>query len=119
MALNYDLDIEQGSDYVISIPILDDNGEPVVVTDWNARAQIRRTPTSPIPRLSFNTAAEEQIEGVGLEIDGDHVILRIPGTISALWAWSEGAYDIELVDPGGSPRRFVKGRVYVDRETTR
>lgn len=119
MTLDYDLEIEQGSDYERAFPILDDNNQLVVVTDWNARAQIRRTPTSPIPRLSFNTAAEEQIEGVGLEIDGDHVILRIPGTISALWAWSEGAWDLELVDPGGSPRRFVKGHVYVDRETTR
>lgn len=117
-ALHYDLDIEQGSDYESAFPILDDADQLVVVTGWEARAQIRRTPTSPIPRLSFDTTGE-QISGLGLEIAGDHVILRIPGSVSALWAWSTGSWDLELIDPGGSPRRFVKGSVYVDRETTR
>jgi hypothetical protein len=116
--LNYDIEIDQGSDYGEAFPILDDNNQPVTVAGWSARCQFRKTPTSPIPRLSFDTN-QLQVEGFGLEISGDEVILRIPGSASALWAWTEGHYAIELVDPLGAPRRIVAGRVFVSTETTR
>jgi hypothetical protein len=109
-ALDYDLAIEQGSAYRRSIPVLDEAGSLLDVTGWSARGQIRLTHTSAttLHDLSSN-----------LTVTDSAVVLEIPADSSAPWVWREGVYDVELVDPAGTPTRLLQGRVLVSPEATR
>lgn len=109
-ALDYDLIIEQGSDYRRAIPVLDETGAPLDITGWSVRGQIRLTYTSPTPLHDL---------GPHLTIAGTAVELEITGEASAPWVWQLAFYDVELVDPSGNPTRLMQGRVVVSPEVTR
>lgn len=109
-ALEYDLEVEQGSTYRRTVPVLDEDGNPLDVTGWTVRGQVRLTPLSPVVLLDL---------GPHLTVSGTSVELAIPGTVSSLWAWREATYDVELVAPSAAVTRLLRGRVLVDPETTR
>lgn len=109
-ALRYDLLIEQGSTYRRSVPVLDDTGAPLDVTGWSVRGQIRLTHDSPTTVYDL---------GPHLTVTGTAVELVIPAEASSAWVWRWGVYDVEIVDPGGSPTRLIQGSVGVSPEVTR
>jgi hypothetical protein len=107
-ALEYDLNIEQGSVFRRSIPVLNDAGAPIDLTGWSARGQIR---------LTYRDT------GVAYELDltaaGSTVELVIPAADSSEWQWRHGVYDVELLDADGTPTRLMQGNVTVSPEVTR
>uniref|UniRef100_UPI003F49255E hypothetical protein n=1 Tax=Streptosporangium sp. CA-235898 TaxID=3240073 RepID=UPI003F49255E len=115
----WDWNIEQGSDFdpELTLTTQEDPPQPINLTGYTIRAQIR-------PNLSRDTAIlyELTTENERLRIlDGPagKVSVYIPAEDSTLWTWTEGVYDLELVSPGGRPRRLLKGVVRVDPEVTR
>jgi hypothetical protein len=108
-ALKYDLVIEQGSTFRRTIPVLNDAGVPIDLTDWTARGQIRRTYGSEVAYdlVPCLTVADTDVE------------LVIPAADSSEWAWRSGVYDIEIVDVDGAPTRLLQGTVTVSPEVTR
>lgn len=106
----YDLRIEQGADYEVVVPVLDKSDQPIDVTGWSARGQIRRTVTD-------KDVAYELTEG--LSLDDGRLMLSIPAAVSSEWDWRYGIYDVELVSPDSTVTRFLTGYVYVSREVTR
>lgn len=109
-ALDYDLEIEQGATYRLTIPVLDEDHRPLDVTGWSVRGQIRAHHGS--AHVLYDLAAR-------LATAGPTVVLDIPGDDSVAWVWRTGVYDIELVDPGGGSVRLAQGRVVVSPEVTR
>lgn len=109
-ALTYDLAIEQGATFRLVVPVLDDHGAGVDLTGWAARGQIRETHSSVAVLYRL---------GEHISLSGSNLILEIPGDDTAVWAWSEGVYDIELVNPAGDTARLIQGRVKVSPEVTR
>lgn len=108
-ARSFTLRIEQGSDYQVTVPVLGDGDQPLDVTGWTVRGQIRCT---------LDSAVEHDLAS-GLEVTGSNVTLSIPAEISSAWAWRQGVYDVELVDPDGNPTRLLTGHVLVSPEVTR
>jgi hypothetical protein len=109
-ALRHDLVIEQGSTYRLSVPVLDDTSEPLDITGWTVRGQIRLTHAS--PTVAYDLGPHLAIAGTAVEV-------TIPAEDSSLWTWCGGVYDVELVDPDGNPTRLIQGNVVVSPEVTR
>lgn len=113
-ALHYDITLEQGADYQLALPVLDDTGAPVTVTGWTARVQVRRRASDSSVLAEFTTAADG-----GLTVAGTEVLLTVPAATSSAWVWTAGQYQLELVDPDGVVTRLAEGRFTVSPETTR
>ena len=109
-ARRYDMRPEQGSDYHLSIPVVNASGNPFTVTGWSARGQIRH------PIDSDDVLYELDDD---LTVEATTVELYIPAEASSEWSWRQAVYDIELVDPDGRPTRLLEGFVFVSPEVTR
>lgn len=111
MTLWFDLAINQGETTSIIFPVIDQNGQPVNVTGWTARAQIRETELTPV--LYEWSAANSNIT-----VSGTSVTLSVPAATSAVWMWTAGRYDLELTDTRGSVYRIAEGKVHVSPQMT-
>lgn len=108
MALTFHLTIDQGSNYQLTIPVLDGTS-PVTVTGWTATGQIRADPRSTTVLYELDLTAT-----------GTNVVLQIPGEDSSEWTWRTGRYDVELVSSNGLvATRLIEGLVVVRPEITR
>lgn len=107
-ALAYDLTIEQGADFELTIPVLDAAGAAQTVTGWTARAQVRRRTDDPTPLAELTCTCT-----------GAQVVVTVPAATSTGWSWTAGRYQIELEDPAGAVTRLAQGRVVVSPEITR
>ena len=109
-ARQYDLRLDQGADYHLSIPVVNAAGNPYTVTGWTARGQLRRPVAS--DDVLFTLDDHLTVEDTTVELD-------IPAESSAEWSWRQARYDIELVDPDGRPTRLIEGFAFVSPEVTR
>lgn len=107
-ALSYDLMIDQGADFVVSIPILDPDGAPQSLVGWTARGQVRQTHGGAVVLHDLEPVSSAAT-----------VTVTVDAASSAAWDWRVGVYDIELVDPSEKVIRLVQGRVIVSPEVTR
>lgn len=115
-AISYDLSIEQGAKYTKRFLWKDVNGNPVNLTGYSARMQIRPTVTNPTILLELTTDnGRILLGGAAGTID-----LNIGSTITDSLTRG-GVYDLELyltADPD-SAIRFAEGSVEVSKEVTR
>lgn len=109
-ALEFDLEIEQGSDYEKSFPVIDTLTNQTVedLSGWSVKGQIRSG------HLASALLHELDVTFVGL-----NARLLIPASVSSAWIWQKARYDVEVTDPDGKVTRFLKGLVIVDYEQTR
>ncbi len=107
-AARYDLIVEQGSDYLLRVPVLNEFGQPVTVTGWTVTGQVRA-------RHSSDTVLQQ----LDVTPNGTYVELRIPRATSSAWTFLAARYDVEIVSPGSEGTRLIEGGVYVRPEITR
>jgi len=115
MAASVDLTIEQGSDWALTFPVLDSEDEPVDVSAWSARAQVRARAED--ATILHDWTSTSPTGGIKLGLQG--ITLSVTAAQSSAWTWRRGVWDLELVDPDGVVTRIAKGRVHVDPEVTR
>lgn len=113
MTLRYDLRVNQGETFRLSVPVLDDNGAPISLSGMAARGQIRRSTASTDVLYEWSVAAGN------LTFDTNHVVLTIPAATSSAWLWRNAAWDLELTDLNGDVTRLTEGVVLVQPEITR
>lgn len=111
-AANYDLYIEQGATFTLSLIWKDDEGTPIDITGYVARMQIRQNyDTEPVISLT----------------DGDGIVLGgVAGTIDITITDEQttdieiirGKYDLEL-ELAGVVTRLIQGQVEISREVTK
>lgn len=112
--MDYNIKVIQGTDQAWSFPVTDgDTGDPLDVTDWTIRGQVRPTVGSTEVLHEWSVAAGNVERGLGA------FTIRIDGAESSEWDWREGVYDIEGQSPQGARARFKGGRIVVDPEVTR
>jgi len=111
MTLRYDLAINQGETWAITFPVIDGNNQPLTVTGWTARAQVRRATDEPV-------LYEWSATFGNIIVSGTTVILQVAAAVSSAWTWTNGHYDLELVDPSLHVYRIAQGAVRVSQETT-
>lgn len=89
--------------------------EPVNLTGYTAKMQVRPEIASPVVLLTLTT------ENGGITLGGatGTVDLYISAEATAAFGWEEGVYDIEFTAPNGDVFRRISGTVAISREVTR
>jgi hypothetical protein len=106
--------IKQGTSWGWEWDILDPNtGDPLDLTDWTVKGQVRESFDSPSVLYEWSTEAGNAIVSTG------KVEVVVNPDVSAAWTWRVGRYDIELTNPAGKVARISQGSVKVSREVTR
>ncbi len=131
----YSFIIEQGSTVSFEIVYKDSNGDPVDLSQWAARMQIR--PTADSSDLICNLTTNRQPDGTGLNTSGsDDATPPTSGSIgifisafsSSQFAsgsnpsWTTARYDLELISGSGVNTyvdRILEGNVKLSKEVTR
>ena len=107
MAQKANITIDQGSTFSSGIDLLDDNDEPVDVSNYTARGQIRKHYSSS-NAVSFTTT-----------LSNGSLVISLTATQTAAMTAGRYVYDLELVDPANTVMRILEGIVTVTPEVTR
>jgi len=127
----YSFTIEQGATTDFRIEYRDSNNTPIDLTPYEARMQIRPTPSSTtiICRLLSNL----DVDGTGLNLtptvnnliypkSSGSIGIVISAASSSTFDFSEAYYDLEIYSGSGVTQvveRILEGKVRLSREVTR
>lgn len=108
--------MEQGATFDYPMTMTDDYGNPVNLTGWTFRMQLRSSVSSGTIVLSLTTANSRIV------ID-DETLGKFRLLVSATDTESVAAgyyvYDLEAVKPGGEVIRLIEGKMQVTAQVTR
>tara|TARA_R100000458_G_C8277595_1_gene253166 strand:+ start:4477 stop:4860 length:384 start_codon:yes stop_codon:yes gene_type:complete len=122
---NYTFTIEQGATTDFQIEWKDSNGDPVNLTFYHARMQIRSTYGSS-GTLYATLSSSLDSDGTGLNLSGSNgttplasgsVGVVISAASSSNFTFDEALYDLEMVS-GSIVTRLLQGKVKVSKEVT-
>ena len=116
----YSFVIEQGSTLNFSIVYNDANGQPVDLSTYNAKMQIRQTYSSP-PLLTLSSSLNA--DGTGLNMTNavsGTIGIYIASCTSSLLTFSEALYDLDIISGSKCPivNRILEGKVKLSKEVT-
>jgi hypothetical protein len=120
----YNFTIEQGATYTVEIQYKDANNNPIDLTGYSGRMQIRPAIGSTTTYLCLSSSL--QSDGTGLNFSGSAGINPpISGTIgiyisaasSSALTFNEGVYDLEIAS-GSFVARLLQGNVQLSKEVT-
>jgi hypothetical protein len=110
MARRYNLLIEQGATFQHTINWSDPDGDPINLTGYRIRFQIRQSPASATKLLDFDSNALGSGMHIGdLDATGVISITLDPSVTSAL-AFTAAEYDITATSGGGAVYRLHEGK---------
>ena len=114
MAVQYNVEIDQGADWFLNVTYEQPAGTPVNITDYTSALQLRSLPTDPTAVLSLST-------GSGITITGATGLVAVHATAAQTTAIDEGVYyyDLEITSQAGIVTRLVQGQANVSAEVTR
>ena len=122
MAGKYSFVIDQGATFERTVRYTDSSGNPVDLSDYGARMQIRPSATS--DQIFLNISSTPGVDGSGLTITAPSgtIGIKISAYSSSLFAFGEADYDLELYSGSGATEyviRLLEGRVKLNKNTTR
>ena len=108
---NDDLRIYAGDDRPIIWPVTDLAGAPADLSGFTVQAQVRASPQAPDVLQEWSTTnGRAAIVGSTIQLAVDD---------SETWTWSQGAYDLHLIDSSSRHEVIAWGRVVVLPGVTR
>ena len=110
----YDLFIAKGATFAI-VFTWNIDGDPVDLTNYTARMQIRSTKESSAVMSSLTT----ENGGISLGGSAGTISLSLTASATSLLIGQSGVYDIELVSGEGVVYRLLEGVVTLSNEVTR
>lgn len=115
MAAVYDITIEQGATFRLSLVWKDSSNVPVNLTGYTARMQVRRSYTDTVIQLAMTT------ESGSITLGGSAGTINVVSAATATEdiAARAGVYDLELMSSDGVVTRLVEGKVTIKPEVTR
>ena len=126
----YNFIIEQGSTFQLNLQYKDSNGDPVDLTDYTGRLQIRPSVQSDTVYLTLSSSL--QSDGTGLNFSGSNNdqpptsgsigVIIASCTSSMLTFDGDAYYDLEIYSGSGDcpyTVRIIEGRVQLSKEVTR
>lgn len=104
-----DLFLYQGADFVAVVTVENEDGTPVDITGWTARAQIRRD----VADLDATVAAEltATVESPNVKLS---LLKDVTRELCGRYVW-----DLDLDSPDGACWPVMSGKVLVTQEVTR
>jgi hypothetical protein len=114
MAVQYNVEIDQGADWFLNVTYEQPAGTPVNITGYTSALQLRSLPTDATAVLSLST-------GSGITITGSEGLVAVHATATQTRAIDEGVYyyDLEITSQGNIVTRLIQGQAYVSAEVTR
>ena len=109
MATKANLLLDQGSTFSTTITLTDENGDPLDLTGYSGRAQIRK-------HSSSNTAYDFTVD---LANTTGEVTLSMSANGTAAIPGGRYLYDVELIDHSNNVVRILEGIISVDPEITK
>lgn len=126
----YNFYIEQGSTFITDIQYTDNSGNPIDLSGYHGKMQIRSAITSNTAYLTLSSSLAP--DGTGLHFSGSGDILPpASGTIgivigpysSSMLNWTgDAVYDLEIYTGTGDTlyvERLLEGKVRLSKEVTR
>lgn len=124
----YSFIIEQGSTFDVEIQYKDASGNPIDLSDYQARMHIRQTTDSNTILLALSSSRNP--DGTGLNMSGSAGInppasgtigIYISACTSSTLDFNEAKYDLEIYSGSSCPYviRILQGNVKLSKEVTR
>lgn len=108
--------MEQGTSFALALRITDGAGNPVSLSGYQARMQVRPSAGYPgDPLADLSTAAGE---GITISGDGTALTVAISADATAGYTWEHAVYDLLLQAPDGDVLRLLRGEVTVSAAVT-
>jgi hypothetical protein len=126
----YNFIIEQGTTHTFTIQYKDSNNNPVDLTGYTGRMQIRNAPKGNILHASLTNTLSgcgtgldftPEIDGVEQPVTSGSIGVMISAVSSSMFNFDQAYYDLELVvDDAGCEvvSRLLQGRVKLSKEVT-
>lgn len=120
----YSFVIEQGATFQRELLYKDSAGNPIDLTNYSARMQIRPAPGSPTLFITLSSSLSP--DGTGLNLQGlsgtnpltsGSIGMIISAASSSLLTFDEASYDLELYS-GSFVNRLLEGKVKLSKEVT-
>lgn len=112
---NYAITCPKGATLDQTFTWKDPNGDPINLTGYTARMQVRK-------RVEASTVLLDlTIANGGITLGGVAGTIRVQATAAATAAITEsdGVYDLELIAGSGAVTRLLEGSFYLPAEVTR
>lgn len=110
MAITADLDIDQGSDFVVTMDLQNDDETPMNLNGFQVYSQFRK---------SYMSAIGHNFTAQVLNAATGKIQLTLTGTYSSSIRAGRYLYDVELVSQTGVKTRVVEGIVTINPEITK
>lgn len=114
-AATYNFVIEQGTTLAKTLIWNDSTGNPVNLSGYTARMQVRQSVTSSVVLLELTTTAGT----ITITPLTGTIVLSFSATTTADITWRHGKYDLELVASNGVVTRLIEGQIDISPEVTR
>lgn len=114
-AATYDFEIEQGSTLIRPIVWKDSSGNPINLSGYSAKMQVRQSVSSDDVLLELSTANGK----ITLGTTNGTITLVLTATETAAIQWRSGRYDLELTSSGSVVTRLLQGVISISKEVTR
>jgi hypothetical protein len=121
----YSFTIEQGSTVNFEIAYKDSSGNPIDLTGYQARMQLRPSPGSDTLYLTLSSSLNA--DGTGLNLSGSGGLkpptsgaigVYISAVSSSQLSFDLVSYDLELASSNGTVTRLLEGKVKLSQEIT-
>lgn len=91
------------------------DGPLLQLAGYSARMQVRPEIESGVVLAELTTANGQIVLGAATGL----LTVTFTAAMTAGTAWVEGVYDLELVQPNGTPLRIFRGDIAIDMKVTR
>lgn len=119
MADRHNIVFEQGATFQRTINWKDPQGNPIDLTGYRIRMQVRQLPSSSTTLLDYDTnSLASGMHAGSLDATGVIAITIDPSVTSAL-SFSNADYDLTATSPGGVVYRLLEGKASVSPGVTR
>lgn len=120
MAGKLNLKINKGETFRYTLTWLNSSEQPINLTGYHARMQVRPDIDSSEILLTFASDPTLSPDGTITLTAGTGVIeLWLGATATAAITWSGGVYDLEMYQSADEVTRLVEGKISVSKEVTR
>lgn len=108
--------IEQRASFTLALRLTDDAGQPVNLTGYTARMQIRDHVGAADPPLA--SLSTDPGGGITISDDGQTLTVTFTGAQTAAFTWEHAVYDLLLTAPDGTADRLLRGEAEVSQAVT-
>lgn len=119
MAAKHNIVIEQGATFPLNIKWQDSDQNPINLTGYRVRMQIRQTPESVTTLLSFDSNSLTTGQAIGALNATGVIDIALSAAITTALTFRLAEWDLTVTSAGGEVTRLVEGKASVSPGVTR